>query len=335
MSEILAKLLRPKIVAVKEETKNKAVVVIEPLERGFGHTLGNTFRRILLSSIPGYAITDVQIDGVAHEFSAINNVKEDVVEIMLNLKGVAFSVEGREDETEFKISLSKNTTGPVTAGDLQLTDGMSVANPDHVICNIAGKGSVNMNLVVKEGIGYEPAIKTKNDDDSRSIGSLVLDASYSPIRRVSYEVENARVEQRTNLDKLVLSIDTDGSITAEKAIQLAARILIEQMAVFVDFEMSAPVEEVSEEEKLNPILLKPIDELELTVRSANCLKAENIQYIGDLIQRTEVDLLKTPNLGKKSLNEIKAVLAEMGLNFGVRIDNWPPASIRTVERLLG
>ena len=334
MSGILAKLLRPRVVSVKEESANKAEIVIEPLERGFGHTLGNAFRRLLLSSIPGYAITDVQIDGVSHEFSTIENVKEDVVEILLNLKGVAFTVVGREEET-FEISLSKTGAGVVTAGDLQLTDGMSVANPDHVICHLAGKASINMSLVVKEGIGYEPATRVQNDEESRSIGSLVLDASYCPVRRVSYEVESARVEQRTNLDKLILSIDTDGSISAEKAVQMAARILIEQMAVFVDFEMSAPVEEESEEEKLNPILLKPIDELELTVRSANCLKAENIQYIGDLIQRTEVDLLKTPNLGKKSLNEIKAVLAEMGLNFGVRIDNWPPASIRTVERLLG
>jgi DNA-directed RNA polymerase subunit alpha len=334
MSEILTKLLRPRVVSVKEESANKAQVVIEPLERGFGHTLGNSFRRLLLSSIPGYAITDVQIDGVAHEFSTIENVKEDVVEILLNLKGVAFSVQGNE-ESEFNISLSKSGVGAVTAGDIQVPDGMSVADPDHVICHLAGKASINMTMVVKQGIGYEPANKNNSDEDSRSIGSLVLDASYCPVKRVSYEVENARVEQRTNLDKLILSIDTDGSISVEEAIQTAARILIEQMAVFVDFEMSAPVEEESEEEKLNPILLKPIDELELTVRSANCLKAENIQYIGDLIQRTEVDLLKTPNLGKKSLNEIKAVLAEMGLNFGVRIDNWPPASIRTVERLLG
>jgi len=334
MSDILAKLLRPKVVAVKEESENKATVVIEPLERGFGHTLGNTFRRILLSSIPGYAITNVQIDGVSHEFSTIENVKEDVVEILLNLKGIAFKVEGNSEE-EYEISLTKTGAGKVTASDLQLTDGMSVADPDHEICNLSGKASINMTMTVKEGIGYEPANKNITDEESRSIGALVLDASYCPVKRVSYEVENARVEQRTNLDKLILSIDTDGSISVERAVQLAARILIEQMAVFVDFEMSAPVEEESEEEKLNPILLKPIDELELTVRSANCLKAENIQYIGDLIQRTEVDLLKTPNLGKKSLNEIKAVLAEMGLNFGVRIDNWPPASIRTVERLLG
>lgn len=333
MSDILAKLLRPRVVSVKEESVNKAEIVIEPLERGFGHTLGNAFRRILLSSIPGYAITNIQIDGVSHEFSTIENVKEDVVEILLNLKGVAISVEGREEE--FEISLSKSGAGVVTAGDIQVSDGMVVANPEHVICHLSAKGSINITMLVKEGIGYEPANKDLKDEESRSIGSLVLDASYCPIKRVSYEVENARVEQRTNLDKLILSIDTDGSITAEQAIQMAARILIEQMAVFVDFEMSAPLEEESEEEKLNPILLKPIDELELTVRSANCLKAENIQYIGDLIQRTEVDLLKTPNLGKKSLNEIKAVLAEMGLNFGVRIDNWPPASIRTVERLLG
>jgi len=334
MSDILARLLRPRVVSVKEESANKAQIVIEPLERGFGHTLGNAFRRLLLSSIPGHAITDVQIDGVAHEFSAIENVKEDVVEILLNLKGVAFTVVGRSDE-EFEVSLSKTGSGLVTAGDIQVPEGVTIANSNHVICHIAGKGSINMRMNVKEGIGYEPATRSQTEEESRSIGSLVLDASYCPINRVSYEVENARVEQRTNLDKLILSIDTDGSITAEKAVRLAARILIEQMAVFVDFEMSAPVEEESEEEKLNPILLKPIDELELTVRSANCLKAENIQYIGDLIQRTEVDLLKTPNLGKKSLNEIKAVLAEMGLNFGVRIDNWPPASIRTVERLLG
>ncbi len=334
MSGVLAKLLRPRVVSVKEESANKVEIVIEPLERGFGHTLGNAFRRLLLSSIPGYAITNVQIDGVAHEFSTIENVKEDVVEILLNLKGVAFSVKGREEES-FDITLSKSGAGVVTAGDIQLTDGMSVADPNHVICHLAGNASINMNLTVKEGVGYQPANNSAADEESRSIGSLVLDASYSPIKRVSYEVENARVEQRTNLDKLILSINTDGSISAESAVQMAARILIEQMAVFVDFEMSAPVEEESEEEKLNPILLKPIDELELTVRSANCLKAENIQYIGDLIQRTEVDLLKTPNLGKKSLNEIKAVLAEMGLNFGVRIDNWPPASIRTVERLLG
>ncbi|MFK8013185.1 MAG: DNA-directed RNA polymerase subunit alpha [Marinicellaceae bacterium] len=334
MSDILAKLLRPKVVAIKEESANKAEVVIEPLERGFGHTLGNAFRRILLSSIPGYAITKLQIDGVSHEFSTIENVKEDVVEILLNLKGVAFIVEGREEE-EFEVTLSKSGAGVVTAGDIQVTDGMSIANPKHVICNLAGKASINMQMTVTEGIGYEAANKNQLEDESRAIGSLLLDASYCPVKRVSYDVENTRVEQRTDLDKLILSVDTDGSITAEQAIQTAARILIEQMAVFVDFEMSAPVEEESEEVKLNPILLKPIDELELTVRSANCLKAENIQYIGDLIQRTEVDLLKTPNLGKKSLNEIKAVLAEMGLNFGVRIDNWPPASIRTVERLLG
>ena len=334
MSDVLTKLLRPKVVAVKEESGNRAEIVIEPLERGFGHTLGNAFRRILLSSVPGYAITEVKIDGVAHEFSTIENVKEDVVEILLNLKSVAFRVTG-VSLTDFEVSLSKSGAGVVTAGDIQVAEGVEIANPNHVICNLAGKASINMTMRVKQGIGYEPAIQSAKSEDTRSIGSLMLDASFCPIKRVSYDVENARVEQRTNLDKLVLNINTNGSITAEEAVQTAARMLIEQMAVFVDFEMTSPVEEESEEEKLNPILLKPIDELELTVRSANCLKAENIQYIGDLIQRTEVDLLKTPNLGKKSLNEIKAVLAEMGLNFGVRLENWPPASIRTVERLLG
>jgi len=212
---------------------------------------------------------------------------------------------------------------------------MTVANPDHVICHLAAKKSINIKMKVKEGIGYEPAAQLKSDEDGLVIGTLKVDASYCPVRRVAYEVENARVEQRTNLDKLILSIETDGSISAEEAVRLAARILVEQMAVFVDYGLAAQVEVETVEEKLNPILLKPIDELELTVRSANCLKAENIQYIGDLIQRTEVELLKTPNLGKKSLNEIKALLAEMGLSFGVRLDNWPPASIRTVERLLG
>ena len=216
MSDILAKLLRPRVVAVKEESVNKAQIVIEPLERGFGHTLGNAFRRLLLSSIPGYAITDVQIDGVAHEFSSIENVKEDVVEIILNLKGIAISVVGREEE-EFQVTLSKTGAGVVTAGDIQMPDGLSVANADHVICHMSGKASINMTLNIKAGIGYEAANKNLKNEESRSIGSLAIDASYCPVKRVSYEVENARIEQRTNLDKLILSIDTNGSISAEKS----------------------------------------------------------------------------------------------------------------------
>jgi DNA-directed RNA polymerase subunit alpha len=331
MSDILAKLLRPKVVDVDERSDYSAKITIEPLERGFGHTLGNAFRRILLSSIPGCAITEVNIDGVQHEFSTIEGVSEDVVEILLNLKTLAFSMPDR-DEAELTLKASKKT---VTAGDIQLPDGVSVANPDVVICHLDKKTSINMTMKLEKGVGYEPAANRQTGEESRPIGQLLLDASFCPVKRVAYTVDNARLQQKTNLDKLILDIDTDGSITAEEAVRIAARILVEQLAIFIDFKIEATVEKEEEEEKLNPILLKPIDELELTVRSANCLKAENIQYIGDLIQRTEVELLKTPNLGKKSLNEIKGVLSEMGLTLGVRLDNWPPAAIRTAERLIG
>lgn len=331
MSDILAKLLRPRVVEVDERSDYSAKIIIEPLERGFGHTLGNAFRRILLSSIPGCAITEVNIDGVQHEFSTLEGVREDVVEILLNLKTLSFIMPDR-DEAEISISA---TGGTVTAADIQLPDGVEVANPEQVICNLDKKASITMRMTVEKGVGYEPSTARMNTEESRPIGQLVLDASFCPVKRVAYDVENARLHQKTNLDKLILDIDTDGSISAEDAVRTAARILVEQMAIFIDFKIETTVEEKEEVEKLNPILLKPIDELELTVRSANCLKAENIQYIGDLIQRTEVELLKTPNLGKKSLNEIKGVLSEMGLTLGVRLENWPPAAIRTAERLIG
>lgn len=331
MSDILAKLLRPKVVEVEERSDYSAKIIIEPLERGFGYTLGNAFRRILLSSIPGCAITEVNIDGVQHEFSTLEGVREDVVEIMLNLKTLSFMMPDR-DEAEAMINV---TGGTVTAADIQLPDGVEVANPEQLICNLDKKASISMRLKIEKGVGYDPSTNRMTNEESRPIGQLVLDASFCPVKRVSYDVENARLHQKTNLDKLILDIDTDGSISAEDAVRTAARILVEQMAIFIDFKIETTVEEKEEEEKLNPILLKPIDELELTVRSANCLKAENIQYIGDLIQRTEVELLKTPNLGKKSLNEIKAVLSEMGLTLGVRLENWPPAALRTAERLIG
>ncbi|VAW43746.1 DNA-directed RNA polymerase alpha subunit [hydrothermal vent metagenome] len=332
MSDILAKLLRPRVVEVDERSDYSAKIIIEPLERGFGHTLGNAFRRILLSSIPGSAITEVNIDGVQHEFSTLEGVREDVVEIMLNLKTLSFIMPDR-DEAEISINV---TGGTITAADIQLPDGVEVANPEQVICNLDKKASISMRMVVEKGVGYEPSTnRVVTTEESRPIGQLLLDASFCPVKRVSYEVDNARLQQKTNLDKLILDIDTDGSISAEDAVRTAARILVEQMAIFIDFKIETTVEEKEEVEKLNPILLKPIDELELTVRSANCLKAENIQYIGDLIQRTEVELLKTPNLGKKSLNEIKGVLSEMGLTLGVRLENWPPAAIRTAERLIG
>jgi DNA-directed RNA polymerase subunit alpha len=331
MSDILAKLLRPRVVEVDERSDYSAKIIIEPLERGFGHTLGNAFRRILLSSIPGCAVTEVNIDGVQHEFSTIEGVREDVVEILLNLKTLSFIMPDR-DEAEIMVSA---TGGTVTAADLQLPDGVEVANPEQVICHLDKKASISMRMKVEKGVGYDPSTNRLSSEESRPIGQLVLDASFCPVKRVAYDVENARLHQKTNLDKLILDIDTDGSISAEDAVRTAARILVEQMAIFIDFKIETTVEEKEEEEKLNPILLKPIDELELTVRSANCLKAENIQYIGDLIQRTEVELLKTPNLGKKSLNEIKGVLSEMGLTLGVRLENWPPAAIRTAERLIG
>ena len=331
MSDILAKLLRPRVVEVDERSDYSAKIIIEPLERGFGHTLGNAFRRILLSSIPGCAITEVNIDGVQHEFSTLEGVREDVVEILLNLKTLSFIMPDR-DEAEISINA---TGGTVTAADIQLPEGVEVANPEQVICNLDKKASITMRMTVEKGVGYEPSTARMTTEESRPIGQLVLDASFCPVKRVAYDVENARLHQKTNLDKLILDIDTDGSISAEDAVRTAARILVEQMAIFIDFKIETTVEEKEEVEKLNPILLKPIDELELTVRSANCLKAENIQYIGDLIQRTEVELLKTPNLGKKSLNEIKGVLSEMGLTLGVRLENWPPAAIRTAERLIG
>lgn len=331
MSDILAKLLRPRVVEVNERSDYSAKIIIEPLERGFGHTLGNAFRRILLSSIPGCAITEVNIDGVQHEFSTLEGVREDVVEILLNLKTLSFIMPDRD---EAEISLNA-TAGTVTAADIQLPDGVEVANPEQVICHLDKNASITMRMTVEKGVGYEPSTNRINAEESRPIGQLVLDASFCPVKRVAYDVENARLHQKTNLDKLILDIDTDGSISAEDAVRTAARILVEQMAIFIDFKIETTVEEKEEKEKLNPILLKPIDELELTVRSANCLKAENIQYIGDLIQRTEVELLKTPNLGKKSLNEIKGVLSEMGLTLGVRLENWPPAAIRTAERLIG
>lgn len=331
MSDILARLLRPKVVEVNERSDYSAKIIIEPLERGFGHTIGNAFRRILLSSIPGCAVTEVNIDGVQHEFSTLEGVREDVVEILLNLKTLSFIMPDR-DEAEAMI----NVTGQqVTAADIQLPDGVEVANPDQHICHLDKKAAISMRLKIEKGVGYDPSTNRISNEESRPIGQLVLDASFCPVKRVAYEVENARLHQKTNLDKLILDIDTDGSISAEDAVRTAARILVEQMAIFIDFKIETTVEEKEEEEKLNPILLKPIDELELTVRSANCLKAENIQYIGDLIQRTEVELLKTPNLGKKSLNEIKGVLSEMGLTLGVRLENWPPAAIRTAERLIG
>ena len=326
----LANFLTPQVIEVEEFGKYRSKVVLEPLERGFGHTLGNALRRILLSSMPGCAVEEVEIDGVVHEYSTIEGVQEDVIEIILNLKGLAVILNGQE---EVVLSLSKSGKGPVTAADITLDHDVEIVNPEHVICNLNENGSINMQIKVAVGRGYVPADTRVNaDDETRSVGKLLLDASYTPVNQVTYSVENARVEQRTDLDKLVLELETNGTIESEEAIRQAATILQHQLSVFVDLQNDAVKEPEKPEDKIDPILLRPVDDLELTIRSANCLKAENIHYIGDLIQRTEVELLKTPNLGKKSLTEIKDVLASRGLSLGLRLENWPPSSLQGDDR---
>jgi DNA-directed RNA polymerase subunit alpha (EC 2.7.7.6) len=309
-------LLKPRSVEVEMVSANRARIMLEPLERGFGHTLGNALRRILLSSIPGAAITEVQIEGVVHEYSAVEGVQEDVMDILLNLKNVALRLHARDSAT---LRLEKSGDGVVTAGDIQLDHDVEVVNPDLEIAHLTG-GKLVMTLKITSGRGYQPAA-ARGDEDSATLGLLRLDASYSPVRRVNYSVERARVEQRTDLDKLVLDIDTNGSIEASDAMRLAARLLRDQLSVFVDLESEDSEVAVSQREH-NPLLSRPIEDLELGVRSTNCLKAENIYFIGDLVQRTENELMKTPNLGKKSLNEIKEALKAHELDLGMSLENW-------------
>jgi DNA-directed RNA polymerase subunit alpha len=321
-------LLKPKAINVEPLGLNRAKVTLEPFERGYGHTLGNALRRVLLSSMVGYAPTEVTIAGVLHEYSTVDGVQEDVVHIMLNLKGVVFRLHSRDEVT---LVLRKDGEGPVTAADIQAPHDVEIINPNHVIANLSHGGKLDMQIKVEKGRGYVPGnIRRFGEESSKSIGRIVLDASFSPVSRVSYTVESARVEQRTDLDKLVMEINTNGAISPEEAIRASAKILVEQLAVFAQLESSeiaAFNEPQSRNTQFDPILLRPVDELELTVRSANCLKAENIYYIGDLIQRTETELLKTPNLGRKSLNEIKEVLASRGLTLGARLENWPPQGL--------
>ena len=325
--------LTPKHIQIEQQSITRASVVLEPLERGFGHTLGNALRRILLSSMPGCAIVETEIDGVLHEYSTLEGVQEDVIEILLNLKGIAVKLNSND---EAEITLDRKGPGVVTAGDFEIGHDIEIANPEHVIANLNENGHLKLRALVGRGRGYEPAdIRIADEEESRIIGSLLLDASYSPVQRVSYKVDSARVEQRTDLDKLVIDLETNGTIDPEEAIRRAATILQQQVSVFVDLESENEPEAVVEEDEIDPILLRPVDDLELTVRSANCLKAENIYYIGDLIRRTEVELLKTPNLGKKSLTEIKDVLASRGLSLGMRLENWPPSSLRGDDRVLG
>ena len=321
-------LLKPKAIVAEPLGGHRAKVTLEPFERGYGHTLGNALRRVLLSSMVGYAPTEVTIAGVLHEYSTVDGVAEDVVHIMLNLKGVVFRLHNRDEVT---LVLRKEGEGAVTAADIQTPHDVEIINPEHVIAHLAQGGKLDMQIKVEKGRGYVPGnLRRYGDEPTKSIGRIVLDASFSPVRRVSYAVENARVEQRTDLDKLVMEIETNGAISPEEAIRASAKILVDQLVVFTGLEGTEPMSFASEQprkDNFDPILLRPVDELELTVRSANCLKAENIYYIGDLIQRTETELLKTPNLGRKSLNEIKEVLASRGLTLGARLENWPPQGL--------
>lgn len=315
--------LTPRIIDVQNISPLHAKVTMEPFERGYGHTLGNALRRILLSSMPGFAPTEVQISGVVHEYSALDGVQEDVVDILLNLKGIVLKLHNR---TEAVLILKKKGEGVVTAGDIEAGHDVEIINPDHIVAHLTAGGKLDMQIKVEQGRGYVPGTVRQLASESRTIGSILLDASFSPVRRVSYAVESARVEQRTDLDKLVMDIETNGVVDPEEAIRYAARVLVEQLSVFADLKGTPLPVEQPKLPQIDPVLLRPVDDLELTVRSANCLKAENIYYIGDLIQRTETELLRTPNLGRKSLNEIKEVLASHGLTLGMKLENWPPAN---------
>lgn len=327
MQSSIAGLLRPKLVEVVSEAANHSRIVIEPLERGYGHSLGNALRRVMLSSIPGCAVTEVSIAGVLHEYTTIEGVQEDVIDILLNLKKLAVVLYGKDEVT---LTLSKSGIGSVTASDIETTNAVEIINPELVIASLTQDKQLDIKIKIERGRGYIPAATRKEQQDDVPVGVLLVDAAFSPIVKVAYHVESTRVEQRTNLDRLVIELETNGTVDPEGVIKLAASILHDQLSVFVDFEKvkeQMPEESVIEEEAFDPILLRPVDDLELTVRSANCLKAENIFYIGDLIQRTEVELLRTPNLGKKSLTEIKDILAIKGLSLGMRLENWPPENL--------
>ncbi|HHB12732.1 MAG TPA: DNA-directed RNA polymerase subunit alpha [Chromatiales bacterium] len=320
---MLNELLRPTVVEVQSEVPTEARIVLEPLERGYGYTLGNALRRILLSSIPGAAVVEAEIEGVLHEYTAIEGVKEDVVEILLNLKGLAIRM---NDKAEGFLQINKQGPGVVTGADIQAEADIEIVNPEHHIATLTEGAQLNMRMKVEMGRGYQPA-SVRRQQEYRNIGNLVLDASFSPIRRVAYAVESARVEQRTDLDRLILTLETNGTVDPEETVREAARILQQQLSVLVELEGEEHEKPQRKAAEIDPILLRPVDDLELTVRSANCLKAENIHYIGDLIQKTEVELLKTPNLGKKSLTEIKDVLGQHGLSLGMKLENWPPPEL--------
>ena len=312
------------------QTKNNTTMfVAEPLERGFGLTLGNALRRILLSSLRGAAVTAVQIDGVLHEFSSITGVREDVTDIVLNIKEIAIRMEG---EGPNRMVVRKQGPGTVTAGDIQTVGDVDILNPDHIICTLDEGAEIRMEFTVDAGKGYVPAERNRAED--APIGLIPIDSLYSPVKKASYKVENTREGQVLDYDKLTLTVETDGSVSGDDAVAFAARILQDQLSIFVNFKepsREVPQEQVTEL-AFNPALLKKVDELELSVRSANCLKNDNIVYIGDLIQKTEAEMLRTPNFGRKSLNEIKEVLAAMGLHLGMEVQDWPPENIEDLAK---
>lgn len=324
-----SELLTPRIIDVQNISPLHAKVIMEPFERGYGHTLGNALRRILLSSMTGYAPTEVKIAGIVHEYSTLDGVQEDIVDILLNIKGIVLKLHTNDEAILY---LNKSGIGAVTAGDFEVSHDVEIINPEHIIAHLTSDSKINIKLRIEKGRGYVPAINRKNRAADKEIGTIYLDASFSPIRRVSYTVESARVEQRTDLDKLIIDLETNGVVEPEEAIRYAARVLIQQLAVFADLESTPIPKEKPQIPQIDPILLRPVDDLELTVRSANCLKVENIYYIGDLIQRTEAELLRTPNLGRKSLNEIKEVLASRELTLGMKLDNWPPSNLENITK---
>jgi DNA-directed RNA polymerase subunit alpha len=319
-------LIKPNKLEVQpsRDPKRTATVVAEPLERGFGLTLGNALRRVLLSSLQGAAVTSVQIDGVLHEFSSIAGVREDVTDIVLNIKEIAVRMQGQGPK---RMIVRKSGPGVVTAGDIQTIGDTEVLNPEHVICTLDEGAEIRMEFTVDTGKGYVPADRNRPED--APIGLIPIDALYSPVKKVSYRVENTREGQVLDYDKLTLTVETNGAVKPDDAVAYAARILQDQLSIFVNFEEPERAQsgESVPELAFNPALLKKVDELELSVRSANCLKNDNIVYIGDLIQKTEAEMLRTPNFGRKSLNEIKEVLAQMGLHLGMEVTNWPPENI--------
>jgi DNA-directed RNA polymerase subunit alpha len=328
MQSYLANLIKPRLVDVTTISKHNARIVIEPLERGFGHTLGNALRRVLLSSIPGCAVTSVTISGVVHEYSTINGVREDVLDILLNIKNLAIKLHEGESAT---LHINCKGPGKVTGADIVTTHAAEVLNPGLEIANLTDTGELEIALHVLKGRGYQPVSARQLKGEESEVGALQIDASFSPIKRVSYIVESARVEQRTDLDKLVLEIETNGTLEPDEAVRQAAAILNDHLSVFIALKGEDISSDSTDSPEFDPLLMRPVDDLELTVRSANCLKAENIFYIGDLILRSENDLLKTPNLGKKSLTEIKDILATKGLSLGMRLENWPPESLKREE----